>query len=95
MPLCAAALAFHLSAQIGKLHLLLLPSELYDAVQVAVVRSCGTPQQCVWSSTIEEVEELTAGEELSPCIVVVGQVVQLPQTWGAAAAGGGDGGVNS
>jgi hypothetical protein len=51
--------------------------------QVAVVRAAGAPDQRVWRSSLGRVAADTAGEKLSPCIVVVGPVAGLQ--WGGAA----------
>ena len=46
------------------------------ALQVAVIKSAGTEQQRVWLATICTIGDNTQGEQLSPCIIVVGQVTQ-------------------
>ena len=51
---------------------------------VAVVRSAGLPQQRVWYSTLSAVALATSGEELSPCVVVIGKVVGLRDAWRGA-----------
>ena len=48
---------------------------------VVVVRSAGLPQQRVWYSTLSEVVASTAGEDLSPCVVVIGEVAGLRDSW--------------
>lgn len=49
------------------------------ATAVAVVRAAGTPSQSVWTGTLETILASTAGESLSPAVIVVGDVVQLRQ----------------
>ena len=51
---------------------------------VAVVRSAGLPAQRVWMSTLGQVVADTLGEELSPCVVIVGNVAGLPTVWGGS-----------
>lgn len=47
-------------------------------LQVAVVRSAGLPEQRVWRSSLAHVAVDTQGQgPLSPCVVVVGEVVSL------------------
>ena len=50
-------------------------------VPVAVVRSAGLPQQRAWYSKLSEVVAATAGEDLSPCVVVIGEVAGLRDLW--------------
>jgi len=44
---------------------------------VAIIRWGGHPQQQVWEGTLLSIEQQVRGEPLSPCIIVVGEVVQL------------------
>ena len=47
-------------------------------LQAAIVREAGLPQQRVWRAELGGIVEATAGAgALSPCVVVVGQVVGL------------------
>lgn len=39
---------------------------------VCIVRDAGRDDQRVWRGTIETIERVTAGEDLSPCVIVVG-----------------------
>ena len=48
---------------------------------VAVIRSAGLPQQRVWHSTLADITLATSGEDLSPCVVVIGKVVGLRDAW--------------
>jgi siroheme synthase len=53
--------------------------------QVAVIREASLPSQATWFSTLSTVDaDMSAVTvPLSPCVVVVGQVVGLPATWQA------------
>lgn len=44
---------------------------------VAVIRWAGQPQQQIWSGTLLTIAQQTKGERLSPCIIVIGEVVGL------------------
>ncbi|MBD0335432.1 MAG: uroporphyrinogen-III C-methyltransferase [Cyanobacteria bacterium Co-bin13] len=44
---------------------------------VAVIRWAGQPQQQVWQGTLLSIEQVTKGESLSPCVIVIGEVVGL------------------
>ena len=55
---------------------------------VAVIRAAGTPEQREWWTELGSVVEATAGEELSPCITVVGQVARQPAAAAAASLEG-------
>lgn len=44
---------------------------------VAIIRWAGHPQQQVWVGTLLSIEQLTKGESLSPCVMVIGEVVGL------------------
>lgn len=44
---------------------------------IAIIKSGGCPQQKVWIGTLNNIIEKTNSESLSPCIIVVGEVVQL------------------
>ncbi len=44
---------------------------------VAVVRWAGRPEQTIWRGTLADIVIKTAGEELSPSVVIVGQVAGL------------------
>ena len=43
----------------------------------ALVRWAGHPEQKVWRSTLAEMADATRGEELSPAVLVVGEVAGL------------------
>ncbi len=44
---------------------------------VAVIQWASQPQQRLWQGTLLNIAQLTKGEPLSPCIIVVGEVVRL------------------
>lgn len=44
---------------------------------IAVIRWAGQPEQEVWVGTLGSIVQITKGESLSPCIIVVGEVVRL------------------
>lgn len=49
-------------------------SQRAQSTPVLVVRSAGTPEETVWEATLGSILQATAGEKLSPCVVVVGAV---------------------
>lgn len=44
---------------------------------VAIIRWASQPQQQIWEGTLINISQRTKGEELSPCIIVIGEVVGL------------------
>lgn len=44
---------------------------------IAIVRYCGTPQQQIWTGTLETILEVTANVSLSPAVITIGEVVGL------------------
>lgn len=44
---------------------------------IAIIRHGGRPQQQVWVGTLKDMIEKTANQSLSPCVIVVGEVVRL------------------
>ena len=44
---------------------------------VAVIQWASQPQQRLWQGTLLNIAQLTKGEQLSPCIIVMGEVVRL------------------
>jgi len=44
---------------------------------IAIIRFAGRPQQQVWQGTLGSIERQTTGETLSPCVIVVGEVIKL------------------
>lgn len=44
---------------------------------IAIIRWAGTPQQQIWTGTLENILEQTSGVSLSPAVIVIGEVVGL------------------
>jgi uroporphyrin-III C-methyltransferase len=44
---------------------------------VAIIRWASQPQQQVWEGSLLNISQITKGEQLSPCIIVIGEVVGL------------------
>jgi uroporphyrin-III C-methyltransferase len=44
---------------------------------IAIIRWAGTPQQTIWTGTLENILEQTSGVSLSPAVIVIGEVVGL------------------
>ena len=44
---------------------------------VAIIHWAGTPQQEIWTGTLETIVEQTSGVSLSPAVIVIGEVVEL------------------
>ncbi|GAA6619197.1 uroporphyrinogen-III C-methyltransferase [Scytonema sp. NUACC26] len=44
---------------------------------IAIIKWAATPQQQIWTSTLENILEQTTGVSLSPAVIVVGEVVEL------------------
>jgi uroporphyrinogen III methyltransferase / synthase len=44
---------------------------------IAVIRWAGQPQQQIWTGSLGSICHLTRGESLSPCVIVIGEVVRL------------------
>ena len=61
------------------------------SVPVAVIRWGCTPKEEVYRGTLGTIAEVTAGRELSPCIMVVGEVAAMGGGGGGDGSGGGDG----
>ncbi|MEM9245618.1 MAG: uroporphyrinogen-III C-methyltransferase [Cyanobacteria bacterium P01_F01_bin.153] len=49
---------------------------------IAVIRAAGQADQEIWSATLDTIAVQTAGIRLSPCIIVIGAVVELRHCWG-------------
>ena len=63
--------------QLGGLVAQLLKHDRSAQTPIAIIRWAGTPQQQVWVSDLGGVLAATAGLELSPAVIVVGEVVRL------------------
>ena len=44
---------------------------------VAIIQWASQPQQRLWQGTLLSIAQLTKGERLSPCIIVIGEVIRL------------------
>lgn len=44
---------------------------------IAIIQWAGHPQQQFWSGTLGSILQITAGVSLSPCVIVIGEVVRL------------------
>ncbi|MEG4288622.1 uroporphyrinogen-III C-methyltransferase [Microcoleus sp. C2C3] len=44
---------------------------------IAIIRDCGRPEQQIWLGTLCNIVQQTAGQSLSPCVMVIGEVVRL------------------
>ncbi|MBW4485376.1 MAG: uroporphyrinogen-III C-methyltransferase [Tildeniella torsiva UHER 1998/13D] len=51
---------------------------------VAIIRWGGHSQQQVWEGTLLTIRQVTRGENLSPCVIVFGEVVRLRRYLGAS-----------
>jgi uroporphyrinogen III methyltransferase / synthase len=65
--------------QLGEVVAQLLKHDRPASTPIAIVRWAGTARQQVWVSDLERVRAETAGVELSPAAIVVGEVVRLRQ----------------
>lgn len=46
---------------------------------IAIIRWAGQPQQQIWTGTLATIVQQTSRQPLSPCVIVVGEVVRLRQ----------------
>jgi uroporphyrinogen III methyltransferase / synthase len=44
---------------------------------IAIIRWAGRPDQQIWAGTLGNILQKTDGESLSPCVIVIGEVVKL------------------
>jgi uroporphyrinogen III methyltransferase / synthase len=63
--------------QLGEIVAQLLKHDRPANTPIAIIRWAGTTQQQVWVSDLDRVIAETAGIELSPAVIIVGQVVRL------------------
>lgn len=49
----------------------------HEDTPVAVIQWASQPRQRLWQGTLLTIAQLTKGERLSPCIIVIGEVVRL------------------
>jgi uroporphyrinogen III methyltransferase / synthase len=50
---------------------------LSSQTPIAIIRDCGRPEQQIWLGTLSDIVEKTAGQSLSPCVIIIGEVVRL------------------
>ena len=67
---------------LGEICQRLLRRERSPFTPVAIIRWASQPQQQVWTGTLSDISErlrsyLDSGQKLSPCIIVIGEVVSL------------------
>lgn len=55
----------------------LLRHERLPQTPIAIIQSGGCSQQKVWVGRLNDIIEITANQSLSPCVIVVGEVVRL------------------
>ncbi len=53
---------------------------------IAIIRWAGQPRQQVWQGTLLSIAQIVSGQKLSPCIIVIGEVVGLRVYLSAPAA---------
>ena len=63
--------------QLAEIVTRLLKHDRSTTTPIAIIRWAGTPQQQVWVSELGRVVVETAGIELSPAVIIIGQVVGL------------------
>ncbi|MGD1808356.1 uroporphyrinogen-III C-methyltransferase [Dapis sp. BLCC M126] len=55
----------------------LLRHERTPQTPVAIIQNCATPKQQIWIGTLRDIAQQTYAEYLSPCVIIVGEVVRL------------------
>ena len=50
---------------------------LSSETSIAIIRDCGRPEQQIWLGTLSDILHKTTGESLSPCVIIIGEVVRL------------------
>jgi uroporphyrinogen III methyltransferase / synthase len=50
---------------------------LSNQTPIAIIRDCGRPKQQIWLGTLSNIIHKTTGESLSPCVIIIGEVVRL------------------
>lgn len=50
---------------------------LSSQTTIAIIRDCGRPEQQIWIGTVSDIVRKTTGQSLSPCVIIVGEVVRL------------------
>lgn len=57
----------------------LLTSQKRPETPIAIIRWAGQPQQQIWQGTLLSIAQIVGTAKLSPCIIVIGEVVALRQ----------------
>ena len=55
---------------------LLLDNGKPESTPVAIIRWAGFPEQEIWQGTLRNIVELTAGQTLSPTVIIIGNVIE-------------------
>ena len=55
----------------------LLKHQRTPQTPVAIIQNCATPQQQIWISSLRDIAKQTYTEYLSPCVIIVGEVIRL------------------
>ena len=50
---------------------------LSSQTPIAIIRDCGRPEQQIWLGTLFNIVQKTSCESLSPCVIIIGEVVRL------------------
>ncbi|MFS8117226.1 MAG: uroporphyrinogen-III C-methyltransferase [Microcoleus sp.] len=50
---------------------------LSSQTTIAIIRDCGRPEQQIWIGTLSDIVRKTTGQSLSPCVIIIGEVVRL------------------
>jgi len=50
---------------------------LSSQTPIAIIRDCGRPEQQIWLGNLSDIIHKTTGESLSPCVIIIGEVVRL------------------
>ncbi len=50
---------------------------LSSQTPIAIIRDCGRPEQQIWLGTLSDIVHKTTGQSLSPCVIIIGEVVRL------------------
>ena len=50
---------------------------LSSETSIAIIRDCGRPEQQIWLSILSNIVQKTSSESLSPCVIIIGEVVRL------------------
>ena len=50
---------------------------LSSQTPIAIIRDCGRPEQQIWLNTLSDIVHKTTGQSLSPCVIIIGEVVRL------------------